>query len=64
MNGYYAIAYADKDGTGFSELKPWILDDFGTDLEGCKQKVTDMVTKGYQKVIMFKFGKRGREKYS
>jgi len=64
MNRSFAIAYADKNGNGFSETKPWILDDFGLDLEGCIQRAKEMILEGYKNVIPFQFGKREREEYS
>lgn len=63
MNKNYAIAYTDKNGNGFSESTPWIMDDFGGDLEGCLQKANEMRANGYQKVIPFQFGKE-QEEYS
>lgn len=64
MSGSYAIVYADKNGNGFSDTKPWILDDFGDDLESCRIKAKEMLEEGFQKIIVFQFGKRKREEYS
>jgi len=62
--GSFAIAYKDKNGNGFSETKPWILDDFGDDREACMKKALEMTKEGYIMVIPFQFGKRKREEYS
>lgn len=64
MTGNYAIAYADKNGKGFSNTEPWIDDNYGDDLQECLLRAKELVEEGYQKVIPFQFGKRERESYS
>ena len=64
IQGTYAIAYADKDGTNFSSSEPWIMVEFGDNIEECKTKATELIKEGYKKVIPFQFGKRLLESYS
>lgn len=64
MSGNYAIAYADKDGKGFSNTEPWIDDNYGNDLSGCLIRAKEMIDEGFKDVIPFQFGKRKRESYS
>lgn len=60
----YAIAYADKNGNGFSNSEPWVMAQFGDDIEECKTKAMELVNEGYKKVIPFQFGKELLESYS
>ena len=64
MSGHYAIAYADKDGKGFSNTEPWIDDNYGNNLSGCLIRAKEMTDEGFKDVIPFQFGKRKRESYS
>lgn len=64
MDRNFAIAYADKYGNGFTKTKPWILDDFGNDMNDCFEKAKAMILAGYKNVIVFQFGKKKREEYS
>lgn len=57
------IAYADKDGNGFSVNEPWIEDNFNT-LDDCMQKATELRKEGYQHVILFCQGTEELESYS
>lgn len=49
----YAVAYLDQDGEGFSQMEPWILD--SPSLEQCKRDASDLILRGYPKVICFKY---------
>ena len=49
IQGSYAIAYADKDGTSFSENEPWILAEFGDNIKKCKIRVTELIKWGIRK---------------
>lgn len=60
----YAIAYANKDGAGFFDSEPWIMAEFGDNIEECKNKAKGLIKEGYKKVITFQFGKRLLESYS
>ena len=42
-SGNYAIAYEDENGNGFSNSEPWILDEFGKDIESCKKKLLNQL---------------------
>ncbi len=64
IQGTYAIAYADKDGTSFSTSEPWIMATFGDNIEECKNRATELIKEGYKKVTPFQFGKRLLESYS
>lgn len=64
IQGTYAIAYAGKDGTSFSPSEPWILAEFGDNIEECKGRVIALVNEGFKNVILFQFGKRLLESYS
>ena len=64
MSGNYAIAYADKNGKGFSDTEPWIDDNYGDDLSSCLIRAKEMIVEGYKNVIPFQFSKRERESYS
>ena len=48
--GSYAIAYADKNGNGFSNDEPWIEAGFEKDLELCKRRAIEMVKHGLKKL--------------
>ncbi len=63
MSGSYAIAYADKNGKGFSNTEPWIDDNCGDDLSSCLLRVKKLIEEGYRDVIPFQFSKRTRESY-
>lgn len=63
-SGNYAIAYADKNGKGFSNTEPWIDDNYGDDLSGCLFRAKELIEEGYKNVTPFQFGKRERESYS
>ena len=63
-SGNYAIAYADKNGKGFSDTEPWIDDNYGDDLPCCLLGANELIEEGYKDVIPFQFGKRERESYS
>lgn len=60
----YAIAYANKDAAGFSNFEPWIMAEFGDNIEECKNRAKELIKEGYKKVITFQFGKRLLESYS
>lgn len=49
MQGSFAIAYSDKDGSSFSPSMPWILDEFG-DILSCfvKKNNKKLNRKGYR----------------
>lgn len=64
MTGSYAAAYADKDGNGFSESEPWILDDFGEDIKECIKRSGELNKEGYKSVIPFRFGTELLDGYS
>ena len=52
-SGNYAIAYADKNGKGFSSTEPWIDDNYGDDLSECLTRAKEMIEEGYKDVIPF-----------
>ena len=60
-SGNYAIAYADKNGKGFSNTKPWIDDNYGNDLSGCLLRAKELIEEGYKDVIPFQFEKRRKK---
>lgn len=62
--GSYAIAYADKNGNGFSNDEPWIEAGFEKDLGLCKRRAIEMVKHGLKKVTVFKFGSQLCDTYS
>ena len=64
MENKFAIAYADESGRGFSETEPWVLDDFGNDLDNWRFKAKEMLQEGYKRVVVFQFAKEGLEEYT
>lgn len=64
IQGTYAIAYADRNGNNFSKTEPWIMAEFGDDIENCKKKAAELTEEGYKKVTPFQFGKKLLESYT
>lgn len=52
MNKNFAIAYLDKNGNGYSQNEPWLLNDFDNKDE-CFIKAKEMIAKGYKDVTIF-----------
>lgn len=56
MEDNYGVAYLDKDGEGFSDTEPFIVD-CKTE-KNCRDYVEDMLNDGYSKVIPFRYRER------
>lgn len=53
MEGNYGVAYLDKDGEGFSDTEPYIVD-FDNE-KTCRDCVEYMIEDGYSKAIPFRY---------
>ena len=56
MESNYGVAYLDKDGEGFSETEPYIVDCETERM--CRGYVKYMLEEGYSKVIPFMYNER------
>jgi hypothetical protein len=50
----YAIAYNNKNGTGFSNIEPYIQNNVES-LEDAKRQAHDLVQGGYKRVTIFSY---------
>ena len=50
----FAIAYLDKNGTGYADNYPWIVMPPYPDLRSCQKKADAMIREGYKHVTVFR----------
>lgn len=57
---HVAVAYNDKEGKGFAEDQPFILDEF-SGLKDALSKRAEMIAEGYKDVVCFTMGEDAPE---
>lgn len=55
----YGVAYLDKDGKGFSDTEPWVLEAVG--LNHCISSADNLLIQGFSKAIPFEYDKENIE---